>query len=57
MPALRKKALTVHELARLGGLARARKYSKRQLRAWSKLGGRPRKRTKGQLASIFLEEV
>lgn len=40
------KELTVRELARLGGLARARKHSKRKLRAWGKLGGRPKKRPK-----------
>jgi hypothetical protein len=40
------KELTVRELARLGGLARARKYRKRQLREWGKLGGRPRSRKK-----------
>lgn len=38
-----EKATTVKELARLGGLARARKYSKRQIRNWGKLGGRPKK--------------
>jgi hypothetical protein len=38
-----EKAITVKELGRLGGLARARKYSKRQIRRWGKLGGRPKK--------------
>ena len=33
----------MRELASLGGKARARKYSKRTLSKWSKLGGRPRK--------------
>jgi hypothetical protein len=47
MRAMPKKPTTIRELGRLGGLARARKYSKRQLRAWSKLGGRPRKKSKG----------
>jgi hypothetical protein len=41
------KPLTIKEFSRRGGLARARKYSKKQLREWSKLGGklggRPRK--------------
>lgn len=41
------KSLTIEEFSRRGGLARARKYSKKQLREWSKLGGklggRPRK--------------
>jgi len=33
----------VRHVARLGGKARARKYGRRQLREWGKLGGRPRK--------------
>jgi hypothetical protein len=37
------KPLTIQEVARMGGRARARKYSKKQLRAWARLGGRPRK--------------
>ena len=32
------------ELARQGGLARAAKYSKKQMREWGKMGGRPRKK-------------
>jgi hypothetical protein len=36
-----KKPKTVEEMARMGGLSRARKYSKNQLRDWAKLGGRP----------------
>jgi hypothetical protein len=36
------------ELAATGGRARARKYSRAQLSAWSKLGGRPRKRKGGK---------
>jgi transposase len=35
------KELTVRELARMGGRARAKAYSKAQLRAWGKQGGRP----------------
>jgi hypothetical protein len=34
------KPLTIEEFSRRGGLARARKYSKKQLREWSKLGGK-----------------
>jgi len=30
-------------LARQGGLARAAKYSKKKLREWGKMGGRPKK--------------
>ena len=33
--------MTVTEMARLGGLARAKAYSKAQLRAWGEEGGRP----------------
>lgn len=36
-------ALTISEVARMGGQALLRKYGKRQLRKWGKLGGRPRK--------------
>ncbi len=39
-----KKPTTIQELGRLGGLARARKHSKRKLRQWGQLGGRPKKR-------------
>jgi hypothetical protein len=42
------KPLTIQEFARMGGHARARKYGKRQLRAWGKLGGRPRKSKTGR---------
>lgn len=31
------------KLGRLGGIARAKKYSKKQLIKWSKKGGRPKK--------------
>ena len=43
-PAMPKKpVLTITEFARMGGCATLRKYGKRQLRAWGKLGGRPKK--------------
>ena len=35
------KELTVREMASMGGRARAKTYSKAQLRAWGKQGGRP----------------
>jgi hypothetical protein len=38
----KKSALTISEVARMGGQALLRKYGKRQLRKWGKLGGRPR---------------
>lgn len=31
------------KLGKLGGIARAKKYSKEQLSKWAKLGGRPKK--------------
>ena len=36
-----EKPMTVAEMARMGGLARAKASSKAQLRAWGKQGGRP----------------
>ena len=36
-----KKPVTVVEMASMGGLARAKAYSKAQLRKWGKEGGRP----------------
>jgi hypothetical protein len=38
-----EKPMTVAEMARMGGLARAKAYSKAQLRAWGRQGGRPAK--------------
>jgi hypothetical protein len=35
--------LTVREMASMGGRARAKTYSKAQLRVWGKQGGRPGK--------------
>jgi len=44
------KPMTVAEAGRKGGKARAKKYSRKQLREWARLGGwpkgRPRKQTK-----------
>ncbi len=42
----KKKELTITEFARMGGRAVLRKYGKRRLREWGKLGGRPRKKGK-----------
>jgi hypothetical protein len=36
-----KKPMTVAEMARMGGLARAKAHNKAQLRKWGKEGGRP----------------
>ena len=35
-----KKPMTVAEMARMGGLARAKAHSKAELRKWAKQGGR-----------------
>lgn len=44
---MRKKIeLTISEFARMGGRALLKKYGKKQLREWGKLGGRPRKSPK-----------
>ena len=37
---MREKPMTVNEMARMGGQARAKAYSKAQIRAWGRLGGR-----------------
>jgi hypothetical protein len=47
------KELTVREMASMGGLARARKYSKRQLRQWAKLAGRKPKLTGKEWTRLF----
>jgi hypothetical protein len=36
-----EKPMTVSEMARMGGLARAKAHSKAQIRKWGKQGGRP----------------
>jgi hypothetical protein len=38
-----KKPKTVKEMARMGGLARARAFSKAEIRKWGRMGGRPSK--------------
>jgi DNA-binding CsgD family transcriptional regulator len=47
------KELTLREMASMGGRARSEKYSKRQLRAWAKLGGRKPKLSEMQRARLF----
>jgi hypothetical protein len=37
---MREKPMTVAEMARMGGIARAKVHSKAELRAWGRLGGR-----------------
>ncbi len=38
-----EKPITAAEMGRRGGTTRAKRYGKAQIRAWGKLGGRPRK--------------
>ncbi len=38
----KSKPITVAEAGRRGGTARAKKYSRQQLREWARLGGRPK---------------
>jgi len=40
--------MTVTEMARMGGLARAKAHKKAEIRAWGKQGGRPPKLTAKQ---------
>jgi hypothetical protein len=42
----KKRELTISEVARMGGRATVKKYSRKQLREWGKLGGRPPKQGK-----------
>ena len=42
----KKRELTISEVARMGGRATVKKYGRKQLREWGKLGGRPRKKNK-----------
>jgi hypothetical protein len=36
-----EKPMTVAEMARMGGIARAKAHTKAELRAWGRKGGRP----------------
>lgn len=47
-----EKLLTVKEMARMGGLARAKRHSKNQIRKWGRLGGRPHKLNAKQLEKL-----
>ncbi len=46
MAMVQKKELTISEVARMGGRATLKKYGRKQLREWGRLGGRPRKKGK-----------
>ncbi len=39
-----KKQVTISDVARMGARAQLKKYGRRQLREWGKLGGRGKKR-------------
>ncbi len=43
---MKKKAITVAEAGRRGGLSTLRKYGRKRMRELGKLGGRPRKKNK-----------
>ena len=47
-----EKPMTVAEMARMGGLARAKAHSKAELRAWGRQGGRPGKLDRKALARL-----
>ena len=46
------KPITANEMGRRGGTTRAKRYSKAQIRAWGKLGGRPYKLDKSALRKL-----
>jgi hypothetical protein len=47
-----EKPMTVAEMARMGGLARAKAHSRAQIRAWGRQGGRPGKLDQKALARL-----
>ena len=47
-----EKPMTVTELARMGGRARAERHSKAEIRRWGKQGGRPAKLDHKALARL-----
>jgi hypothetical protein len=47
-----EKPMTVSEMAGMGGVARAKAYSKAQLQAWGRQGGRPGKLDPRALAQL-----
>lgn len=49
---MREKPMTVTEFARMGGLARAKAHSKKQIREWGRRGGRPPKFTAPELGKL-----
>jgi DNA invertase Pin-like site-specific DNA recombinase len=49
---MREKPITANEMGRRGGTTRAKRYSRAQIRAWGKLGGRPLKLDEAALARL-----
>lgn len=47
-----EKRITAREMGHRGGTTRAKRYSRAQIRAWGKLGGRPRKLDRAALAEL-----
>jgi len=47
-----EKPMTVAEMARLGGIARAKAHSRAEIRRWGKQGGRPVKLDRKGLARL-----
>jgi hypothetical protein len=44
----KNRILTVTDLARMGASAQLKKYGRKKLREWGKLGGRPKKSNANQ---------
>jgi hypothetical protein len=44
----RKQIISISDVARMGAHAQLKKYGRKQLREWGKLGGRPRTIKKGR---------
>ena len=47
-----EKPITASEMGKKGGTTRASRYSRAQIRAWGKLGGRPQKLDSAALAKL-----
>jgi len=47
-----EKPMTVTEMARMGGIARAKTHSKAEIQTWGKRGGRPGKLDSKALARL-----
>ena len=47
-----EKPITASEMGKKGGTTRAKRYSRAQIRAWGRLGGRPQKLARAALARL-----